>query len=235
MFLKINENVWLIPGIRGANAYIVTNSNGEEASAGLTLIDTGMPGNALKIIEFIQSIGLDPRNGLTIILTHPDIDHSGSVAELKEKTVKTSVAIHEADAPRLSGEKANKEVKGVVGVLFKAFSGLMRFSPVKADIILKGGEEINGLTVINTPGHTEGSISLYSQNLSAIFVGDALKTDRNGQIRPPSRAMTSDMSKALESLKTISSFDYEALLPGHGAPILKEASTKMKEFVKELD
>lgn len=110
----------------------------------------------------------------------------------------------------------------------------MRFSPIKADIILKGGEEINGLTVIHTPGHTDGSISLYSQNLRTIFVGDALRTSNNGKLKLPNRVMTLDRKKALESIKAISSFDYEILLPGHGAPIREAASMKMKEFVKEL-
>lgn len=57
----------MIPGIRGANVYIVTGSKGKDSSADLTIIDTGMPGNAVRIIEFIQSIDLDLRNGLTVV------------------------------------------------------------------------------------------------------------------------------------------------------------------------
>lgn len=101
--------------------------------------------------------------------------------------------------------------------------------------ILNGGEEVNGLSLIYTPSHTDGSISLYSQNLRTIFVGDALRTDNNGIPNIPSHVMTLHMNRAIESLKTISSFDYEILLPGHGAPIFEVASRKIKDFAKELD
>jgi len=72
------------------------------------------------------------------------------------------VAIHEADAPRFTGEKPLKEVRGLVGLLFKAMSLFIKFKPVTPDVLLKGGEQVDGLSVIHTPGHTQGSICLYS-------------------------------------------------------------------------
>ena len=63
-----------------------------------------MPGNERKIVEYAKKLGMEPGRLSYIILTHPDIDHSGSAAKLKGLTG-AKVAIHEADAPRLSGEK----------------------------------------------------------------------------------------------------------------------------------
>jgi hydroxyacylglutathione hydrolase len=232
--MELGRNIHLIPKIRGANTFALL----EETQAGdgghLTLIDTGMPGNAGRIIEFLKSLGKEQMDGFTIILTHPDIDHSGSVAELKETLGNVKVAIHEADAPRLTGEKPLKEGRGFVGLLFKAMSPFMKFKPVTPDVLLKDGEQVDGLSVIHTPGHTLGSICLYSEGLKAMFVGDALRTDKNGMPRPLSAAMTFNIEEAKNSIRKIASYDFELLLPGHGPPILTDASKKVKDLFASL-
>ena len=60
----------------------------------------------------------------------------------------------------------------------------MRFQPIKPDIILKDGDEIDHLRVIHTPGHTEGSICLYKTG-DVLFAGDAVRTDRRGNLKLP--------------------------------------------------
>jgi hydroxyacylglutathione hydrolase len=221
--LEIGEGIHLIPRVRGANAYLV------EGDEGITVVDTGLPGNAGKIVDYVQSIGCYHSNIKTTILTHSDIDHAGSAARLKEKT-HAKVAIHEADAPRLSGEKEWKTVKGVLGLFFHAAGAVMRFNRLKADVLLKDSDIIDGLTVIHTPGHTEGSICLYLPR-RAIFVGDALVTTGERMPSLPRRSMSMDMSLAKESIRKISRLEYSVLLPGHGPPIEQNASTIIKEFI----
>jgi hydroxyacylglutathione hydrolase len=232
--MEIARNIHLIPKIRGANTYVIL----EETQAGnndhLTLIDTGMPGNADRIIEYLKSLGKEQMGSFTIVLTHPDIDHSGSVADLKEKLGKVKVAIHEADAPRLTGEKPLKEARGLVGFLFKAMSPFMKFKPVPPDFLLKDGELVDGLRVIHTPGHTQGSMCLYSERLKAMFVGDALRTDKHRMPQPPSAAMSVNIEEAKNSIGKIASYEFELLLPGHGTPILTDASGKVKKLNSSL-
>ncbi|MGA2461509.1 MAG: MBL fold metallo-hydrolase [Candidatus Bathyarchaeia archaeon] len=232
--MELGRNIHLIPEIRGANTYAVLGETQAGGEGHLTLIDTGMPGNAPRIIEFLKSLGKEQIGSLTIILTHPDIDHSGSVAELKEKLGNVKVAIHEADAPRLTGEKPLKEVRGLVGLLFKAMSPFMKFKPVKPDVLLKDGEQVDGLSVIHTPGHTQGSICLYGERLKAMFAGDALRTDKNRRPKLPSATMTLNIAEAKNSIRKIASYEFELLLPGHGPPILTDASKKVKELVASL-
>ena len=117
-------------------------------------------GQRCRIIDYVQSLGCRRSDVKTIVLTHSDMDHAGSAARLKEET-NAKVAIHEADAPRLSGEKEWKKVKGVLGLFLRAAGAVMRFNRLQADVLLKDSDIINGLTVIHTPGHIEGSICLY--------------------------------------------------------------------------
>jgi len=214
---------------------VLGDSSGEDQSdLHLTLIDTGMPGNSAKIADYLRSLG-KRQTSYTIVLTHSDIDHAGSVAELKERLGNVKVAIHEADAPRLAGEKPAKEVRGIVGVLFKIISPFMRLKPVEPNILLKDGDTIRELHVIHTPGHTEGSICLYSENLRALFVGDALRTDKKRDLKLPSDAMSLNVEEAKASIRKIAPYDFELLLPGHGPPILTGASKKVKELITRLD
>ena len=67
-------------GVNG-NVYVVIN--GKE----LTLIDTGLPRNAKKILNYIQELGYQPSDISTIILTHFHLDHVGSA--LHSRTIKS--------------------------------------------------------------------------------------------------------------------------------------------------
>jgi hydroxyacylglutathione hydrolase len=232
--MELGPNIHAIPKIRGANTYVVLEKTQVGSTGHLTLIDTGMPGNATRIVEFLKSLSKEQMGGFTVILTHSDIDHSGSVAELKEKLGNVKVAIHEADATRLTGEKPLKEARGLAGLLFKAMAPFMKFKSVTPDVLLEDGEQIDGLSVIHTPGHTLGSICLYSEELKVMFVGDALRTNKNGMPRLPSAAMTFNIGEAKNSISKIASYEFELLLPGHGPPILSHGSKKVKEFAASL-
>lgn len=223
--MEIARGIHRIEGVRGANSYLIFT----DSSA--AVVDTGMPGNEKRILEYIRGAGIESRRLEYIILTHPDIDHSGSVAKLKGLT-DAKVAIHEADAPRLAGEKRLKEVKGATGVLFSVMSPFMRFTPVKPDVLLKDSDRMLDCAVIHTPGHTDGSISLYRER-EAILVGDALRTDSRGMPRLPSSSMTVNMEQAKESVRKISTYQYRVLLPGHGPPIAQEASRVMADYVQK--
>ena len=63
-----------IPGVRGANAWLVASDEG------LVLVDTGLPGNGGRIVAFLAALGRAPGDLSAIALTHYDPDHAGSAA-----------------------------------------------------------------------------------------------------------------------------------------------------------
>lgn len=219
--MKITEGIYLIPEMGMSNAYLV--EDGDK----LLVIDTGMPGHAQKIISYIESLGKDPRSIETIVLTHSDLDHSGSTATLKQLTG-AKVAIHEADAPRLSGEKPWREAKGAAGLVMKVIGLFMKLRPVPPDIFLKEGDSLGPLIVLETPGHTMGSISLYKPGI-ALFSGDALLANGKELLQKPSRMI--DGERAKESIRRMATLEFGYLMPGHGAPVKGNASEKLKNFV----
>ena len=224
--MELAPGIHQIEGVRGANSFLAIVGDGA------AVIDTGMPGNEKKIVGYCKEVGVEPGRLLYILLTHPDIDHSGSVAALRGLTG-AKVAIHEADAPRLSGQKSLKEAKGAMRLVFGLMTPLMRFTPAQPNVLLKDSDRILDLEVVHTPGHTDGSVCFLRDGV-ALFVGDALRTDSEGRPALPPGAMTVDMDLAKKSIQRIAGLHYQLLLPGHGRPITEGASAAMEAFAKGL-
>jgi len=205
--MLLADGVYKVDGLRAANVYLVAIDDG------LLLVDTGMPGNAKRIVAFIESIGCHAADLRYIVLTHCDIDHIGSVARLKELTG-AKVAIHELDGPVLAGQQRSQ--KG--GPLAAVFGRLFRIRHVVPDLLLKDGDVVGGLTVIHVPGHTAGSIVLVRED-GVVFSGDALLSDNDGQVRPPRPRLALDRVQAQTSAERIEALPTKLLCTGHGAPV----------------
>lgn len=211
----------------GVNANVYLVIDGEE----LTLIDTGMPKSAEKIVSYIRKIDWQPSNISTILLTHFHIDHAGSVYELRKLT-NAKVAVHKEDADFVAGRKPLPTPKGISSIPFKAFSSFIKLTPVQPDIILEENDKVGKLIVIHTPGHTPGSICLYDPDRKVLFTGDAIRYIQ-GKIEGPPKQFTPDERQARRSIEKISLLNFNLMLSGHGEPLKPDASDKVKEFVRE--
>ena len=181
--------------------------------AELTLIDTGFRGSSEQIEECVRQLGRSPREISRIILTHNHLDHVGGLAELKRMTG-ARVAIHKTDI----GERKN----------------LPSARAEDIDIQLEGGEVFNiigGLEIIHTPGHTPGSISLFSASNKLLIVGDALRKRRD-HLLMPYRTVSYDQRQAVESVKKMARLDFDILCFGHGLPLSDGARLKIQELAE---
>jgi glyoxylase-like metal-dependent hydrolase (beta-lactamase superfamily II) len=121
------------------------------------IIDPGAEGNRIlkRVVELDISID-------TIVLTHGHMDHLGALQEVKNNTG-AKVAIHESEAESFAGRSS----------FMFGFS-----SPSKSmfEVLLNDGDSIEvgdlKFTVIHTPGHTRGGISILGEDI--IFTGDTL-------------------------------------------------------------
>ncbi|CRK81194.1 MBL fold metallo-hydrolase [Neobacillus massiliamazoniensis] len=206
----------------------------------IILVDTGIPGQLEEIREAIEKAGV-PFNKLTkVILTHQDIDHIGSLPEiLKAADHKIEVFAHEADKPYIEGvkpflkmnpervakmmeslpEDERQKIKAMFGAPLTA----------KVDKTISDGEVLpycGGITVIFTPGHTPGHISLYHQQSKTLITGDALVA-ANGIISGPNPQATPDMETALQSIKKFTKYDIETVICYHGGVIKENANKQL--------
>jgi len=205
--MEVADGIYKVDGVRIANVYLVTIEDG------IMLVDSGMPGNAKRILGFVERLGRQPRELRHVVFSHCDIDHVGSAAELKKLTG-AQVAIHELDAPVLSGRQGPQ--KG--GLAMAALYRLFRFRPVVPDVLLGDGDTIGGLRVLHVPGHTAGSIALRRDD-GVVFSGDALLSDKHGRVLSPDPRLSQDPAQALASAEKIKALGSTHLLTGHGAPV----------------
>jgi len=227
---EILKGVERVEGSRmgGSNSYLI-----EEADGSLTLVDAGMQADGKKVLEYITTTMMrKPSDVKTIVLTHCHVDHVRGVAALKAATG-AKVAVHEADADFVSGKAKYPPPKGAMRLLFGLMS-IVRATPVEPDLRLKENDAVGRLTVIHTPGHTPGSISLYDKDGRTLFVGDAARFLK-GRLQGPPPRFTPDMGQAKASVERLSRLDFEVMLSGHGEPLKSEnAPQMMKDLAKRL-
>lgn len=163
----------------------------------LVLVDTGMRGSARKILKFLQKLGRAPSDLDLIILTHHHPDHAGSLAELKRLTGARAAA-GRADAPYISGQLPLPLplTHRFLAWLLRPLRFLMKVEPAPVDLLLEDGQELDilgGLRVVHTPGHTGGSIALYSPAHKVLLAGDTFN-NRFGRLSLANRSFSQDMA-----------------------------------------
>lgn len=197
------------------------------------LIDPG--GEPEKIIEQMVEKNLKPRG---IVCTHGHLDHIGAILHLKDyylnKGILLKVAVHKDDSiffgPDAKGIHL-KSLKGIPEELFDKLNIPLHSIPA-VDILLKEGDTLfdSQLTVIHTPGHTPGSISLYCEPQKFLFSGDTLFFESVGRSDLPG----GDGGILIESIKNklFTLPDDTRIMPGHGPLTTIEREKKNNPFLR---
>jgi len=184
------------------NTYVVYDDNTKEC----VIIDPGCEtaGEENRLFDFIDSHRLKP---LIVINTHGHIDHILGNAAVKQH-YGIEVAAH-ADVK--NDFFRSHDHARIFGLPLDDKTGL-------PDRDLKNGEVIrigeSTLEVICTPGHAEGSISLYAEIEGWVFTGDALFCRSIGRTDFPGGDYATLQKSIKERLFRLP--DDTTVYPGHG-------------------
>jgi glyoxylase-like metal-dependent hydrolase (beta-lactamase superfamily II) len=174
-----------------------------------TLVDTGQSGAESDIEAALTSVNLGWNDVSNVVLTHRHPDHVGSLGGVAEAASGAALFIGAGDAAAVGSP------------------------PGRALQTVGDGDEVFDLSIIDSPGHTPGHISVLDGVAGILVAGDAVNTN-GGTLNSSDPNFTADQVAADATVAKLAGFEYEIVLPGHGEPILEGGSTQMADLAARI-
>lgn len=217
-----------LPRLFPVNCYLV------EETDSLTLVDAAMPFSAGKIMETARRLG----KPLTrIVLTHAHEDHVGALDALKLALPEVEVSISVRDARLLAGDTSLDPEEPQLPIR----GSVPRKVRTRPDRLLRDGDRVGSLRVVNAAGHTPGSIALLDERSGALLAGDAFQLRGgiavSGKVRPlfPFPALaTWSLEQATHSARRLLALAPDVLAVGHGT-MLRQPREAMARAIGEAE
>ncbi|EAH3791902.1 MBL fold metallo-hydrolase [Listeria monocytogenes] len=168
---------------------------------GNILVDPGKYDDELS--NYIESIGgLD-----AILITHGHWDKLRGLDEAVAANANIKVYVHEKDYPYFKNTTLNASAE-------QGFDGA---TGTKAETLSEGNYETGGypITVIHTPGHTEGSVLYYFPEENILIGGDTIMADKVGSSKHPGGS-ESERQSSIEEFKQLTFPEDMKIYIGHG-------------------
>lgn len=224
---SVGPGIYQIKAI-GTRVTVITSDNGP------ILVDTGHRGSGPIISTGLSAANLSFPDIELIVITHHHPDHTGALSDVSRRSG-ADIAAHETESDFLSQTQRppNPFAYRIMSAVTNPLVGYFYGRPVVVDHKLSDRDRLpidHNVRVVHTPGHTEGSITLLSEEHGWLMVGDALQ-HRFGRLRGPARYVTLDYSEARASIKKLLQYDFESIWFSHFPPIRSGARQRLARLV----
>ena len=215
----VGKKIWAIGGPANDLMYLV------EGTKKALLIDTGV--GVGNLCEFLRTLTCLP---VTVVNTHGHPDHGGGNSNFSEVFINFKdydiLKMYTTEVRKEELPKLYKDLSMDEFVSTKAYKVYMTRQGKKFDL----GER--QLEVIETPGHTCGSICLLDREAKLLFSGDTILGTPWIHLEH-----STSLNEYLDSLYRIRMFEneFEQILPGHfPTPIDKEYLYELIDCAKKI-
>ena len=170
------------------------------------VVDTGVGGSLDAIVDVLDEAGPGVSGVRHVVLTHKHPDHAGSISEVLG------------------------EASGATGYVGAA--DLSEVDTPERLTTLGDGDEVFGLQIVATPGHTAGHVAVFDADTGVLVAGDALTN--MGELAGSSPEFTEDEAAAAASVRKLARLAPKTILVGHGEPVVDGASAALEELAQSL-
>lgn len=239
--IQIAPHVWQLP-LGFVNAYALSTPKNE-----WVLVDSGMAYNASSIkAATLEQFGKPP---LCIVFTHGHLDHAGGASALK---FDVAIYAHRLEMPYLDGEAKYPPQDPTVGGALAQASRLMPHTRYnfgeQLHVLPANGrlEELPGWTILETPGHSPGHVSLWHESTRTLIAGDALATadfdsvlgmltHKPRQFARGGSPFNYDWEATKNSVQLLADLEPVIVAAGHGEPISgASVPAQMRDFARNF-
>ena len=196
------------------NCYIVSAPPAPEC----WIVDAGF--EPAELIGRVRELALRP---VALLLTHAHVDHIAGVGEVRAAFPKVPIYLHPSEAAFLGDPMLN--LSGFVG---------MEITAPGPDRALNDGDTLDlgatKWTVLHTPGHSPGGVTLHCPDHRIALVGDTLFNGSIGRSDFPTSDEAALHRSIRERLYTLP--DETVVYPGHGPPTSIGREKRSNPFVR---
>src|SRR3954471_19860376 len=170
------------------------------------VVDTGVEGSAEAIGAVLDKAGPGWAGVRHVVLTHKHPDHAGSVGDVLAAATTATGYVGAADLDEVDAPR-----------------------PLTA---VHDGDDVFGLRIVATPGHTAGHVAVFDAATGVLLAGDAL-TNQDG-LAGSNPQFTEDESAAADSVRRLATLAPSTILVGHGPPVTDGARAALQELAASL-
>lgn len=201
--------------------------------ANMVLIDCGYTGFLPVIEKAMEEKNLFCGDLTHVLITHQDHDHMGALYELKQKYPHIQVVVGRKESLYVSGKLKSLRLEQAEAMQSNlpeeqksfglAFCNILKsVRPVEADLEVQDGDVFDwcgGCTIVETPGHTPGHISVYVNQKKIMIAGDAAVLE-NEELAIANPQYALDLKEAEASLHKIMTYGAKEIICYHGGMLI---------------
>ncbi len=199
------------------------------------LIDTGNGQSLAGFKSGLETLGLDLSNLQKILITHEHLDHILGLYTILEELGDSKPEIYVSKVTQqilALGDEAQICPRSL-GISAGHFG--VSIVPIQNTHALAEGDTFSfgtfSFQVIETPGHSPGSITLYEPNHKLLFPGDVVFPQGSfGRYDFPGGSL----SILTKSIQRITELDVDVLCAGHMSPVTRNASQQIQISYKNI-
>jgi glyoxylase-like metal-dependent hydrolase (beta-lactamase superfamily II) len=171
------------------------------------VVDTGVGGSADQIGAVLDDAGPGWAGVRHVVLTHKHDDHAGSLGDVAERASDATLYAGAADLDAIDAPRRMRA--------------------------LADGDDVFGLQMVATPGHTPGHVAVFDADSAVLVAGDALNNNAD-RLSGASPRFTEDEAAAADSVRKLAELQPRVILVGHGPPVERGAAAALQSLAASL-